>query len=194
VSDVLCAAQELEVSVAGRRLHAPISFRLHRGDILQISGGNGAGKTTLIRTLLGQHNDYHGSLRRPIGGFSYVPQGASAFMTLDLHALYALLPEPSPATRAIEGLLSLKEISDSPLGVLSGGQRQRALLSVALRKPHDVLLLELLAVAIDKGRSERAVILVEHRMRHRMPASAQMDLLPAPRRSTPVMALMQYDV
>lgn len=132
---------------------------------------------------------------------SYVPQGANDFATVSLTSLHSLLPEPSDAARVIDAILGIHSFERHPLRVLSGGQRQRAMLSLALRKPHNVLLLDEPFAAIDNEsmdhiasalghlQTTRGILLVEHRVHRALPVTARIRLDSRVGRQTPASAM-----
>jgi ATPase subunit of ABC transporter with duplicated ATPase domains len=69
----MLTATDLEISVAGRLLIAPVTFQIAPGDRIGLVGRNGAGKTTLARVLAGEGLASAGSLRRT-GEVAYLPQ------------------------------------------------------------------------------------------------------------------------
>jgi ATPase subunit of ABC transporter with duplicated ATPase domains len=69
----MLTATDLEISVAGRLLIAPVTFQIAPGDRIGLVGRNGAGKTTLARVLAGEGLASGGSVRRS-GEVAYLPQ------------------------------------------------------------------------------------------------------------------------
>lgn len=56
-------ARNLQCERGGRRLFSGLSFTLHPGDALRISGANGSGKTSLLRMLCGLLPPSEGEVR-----------------------------------------------------------------------------------------------------------------------------------
>src|SRR5580698_6609401 len=69
----MLTATDLEISVAGRLLIAPVTFQIAAGDRIGLVGRNGAGKTTLARVLSGESLPSAGKVFRR-GEVAYLPQ------------------------------------------------------------------------------------------------------------------------
>lgn len=160
-------------------------------------GANGAGKTTLIRSLLGQYN-YEGKIR--INGLSprkdrremlkltgFVPQLPPALrLTVgQLIRFSAGLCEVAPA-RMVEVAKRLgmdaEGLRNRSFAKLSGGQKQKLLISVALGRDTNLLILDEPAANLDPDarrtffellaeRSRQATVLISS---HRLDEVAQL--------------------
>ncbi len=137
-----------------------ISFEVHEGDYIAVTGENGAGKSTLVKTLLGliptlggKFEFCRGMSSRDIG---YLPQ--SSYTQKDFPAsvfevvLSGCIADRGafPFYRASHKALArenmkktgIEELSRKSFSELSGGQAQRVLLSRALCAAKKLLLLD----------------------------------------------------
>jgi iron complex transport system ATP-binding protein len=175
-----------DVSVRLGSTHAlrGISFAAERGSWVSLIGPNGAGKTTAIRALCGLV-PYEGSVlvdglearergRRELARLcAFVPQIPEAPHEL-IVAEYVLLgrtphlgyfgvegdADRLAAERAL-GRLDLLDFARRPLGSLSGGELQRVVLARALAQEAPILLLDEPTTALDLGRQQQVLDLVD---------------------------------
>jgi ribose transport system ATP-binding protein len=159
-------------SLQGRRMQAPVSFVLRRGEILGLAGLVGAGRTETLRTLFGLDEVEAGSWEafgRPPGGGGparRIKQGLGFLsedrqgegLALDRSVADNLtLSRLGPYSRW--GILSLRRQRQAaeewmarmnikarsalqPLGNLSGGNQQKTALARLLHQQADILLLD----------------------------------------------------
>jgi iron complex transport system ATP-binding protein len=161
-----------------------ISFTVERGSWVSLIGPNGAGKTTAIRALCGLV-PYDGEVlvdgveartrgRRGLARLcAFVPQTPETPPELTV-AEYVLLgrtphlgyfgvegdTDRLAAERALERL-ELLDFTQRPLGSLSGGELQRVVLARALAQEAPVLLLDEPTTALDLGRQQQVLELVD---------------------------------
>jgi len=141
-----------------------IDLDIDRGDRVALVGSNGAGKTTLIRCLLGEYQ-CHGQVsvngmdpRRQrtevLGSVGFVPQ-ISPPLRMPVGQLIRFAAgvsdsEPVRMYRIAERLgLDARSIRHRPFNKLSGGQKQKLLISVALGRNCDLLVLDEPAANLD---------------------------------------------
>jgi iron complex transport system ATP-binding protein len=161
-----------------------LSFRAEAGGWTALIGPNGAGKTSALRALAGLAA-YEGEVlldgrdvrrlgRRAVARLvAFVPQKPEtpAAMTVAEYVLLGRTPHISylggegrsdreAAARALRRL-ELESFAERPLGSLSGGELQRAVLARALAQEAPVLLLDEPTTALDLGRQQLVLELVD---------------------------------
>jgi iron complex transport system ATP-binding protein len=181
---VLLELRALTVAFGGKRVLAPLSTTIERGEWVGLIGPNGAGKTTTLRALAGlvpaggdvllDGRPIAASSRRQIArSIAVVPQRPRTPPELTV-AEYVLLGRTPhigyfaretrrdrlAAERAL-ARLALTPFATRPLGSLSGGELQRAVLARALAQESPILLLDEPTSALDLGRQQQALELVD---------------------------------
>jgi cobalamin transport system ATP-binding protein len=161
-----------------------VSFAVERGEWVVLIGPNGAGKTSLLRALCGllpfdgrialAGGDVRALRRRQLAQLvAFVPQVPETPPELTV-AEYVLLGRTPyigylagesvrdrvSAERALERL-ELAPFAERRLGSLSGGELQRAVLARALAQEAPVLLLDEPTTALDLGRQQQVLELVD---------------------------------
>jgi iron complex transport system ATP-binding protein len=175
---------EVTVELGGARIVDALSASVAAGEWVCLIGPNGAGKTTLLRAIAGLL-PYAGSIslagrdagtlgRRELAReVAFVPQvpALPPEMTVIEYVLLGRTPhlgylgtegrrDRAAAERALLRL-DLTELAFRPLGSLSGGERQRAVLARALAQETPLLLLDEPTAALDVGRQQQALELVD---------------------------------
>ncbi|MBV8064923.1 MAG: ABC transporter ATP-binding protein [Actinobacteria bacterium] len=177
-------ASGVSVELGGTDVLRDVSFSVRRGEWVSLIGPNGAGKTTALRALCGLV-PYRGEIA--IDGHDARELGRRALARRT--ALVPQLPERPPeltvaeyvllgrtphlgyfaaegpadrdaAARAIERL-ELERFVQRLLGSLSGGELQRAVLARAIAQQAPILLLDEPMSALDLGRQQQALDLVD---------------------------------
>lgn len=161
-----------------------LSFRAESGGWTALIGPNGAGKTSALRALAGLAA-YEGQVlldgrdvrrlgRRSVARLvAFVPQKPEtpAALTVAEYVLLGRTPHISylgaerrsdreAAARSLRRL-ELERFANRPLGSLSGGELQRAVLARALAQEAPVLLLDEPTTALDLGRQQLVLELVD---------------------------------
>jgi iron complex transport system ATP-binding protein len=161
-----------------------LSFRAEPGGWTALIGPNGAGKTSALRALAGLAA-YEGEVlhdgrdvrrlgRRAVARLvAYVPQKPETPPALTV-AEYVLLGRTPhipylggesrhdrEAAASALGRLELERFARRPLGSLSGGELQRAVLARALAQEAPVLLLDEPTTALDLGRQQLVLELID---------------------------------
>ena len=178
------AMRGVSVALGGTPVVRELSIRAEAGEWLALIGPNGAGKTTALRAAAG-HVPYTGELTvggREVAGMArrdlaravaVVPQIPVTPPNLSV-ADYALLGRTPyipyfgrEARRDLDAAaqalrrLDLDALAARPLASLSGGERQRAVLARALAQEAGLLLLDEPTTALDIGRQQAVLELVD---------------------------------
>ena len=141
-----------------------IDLDIATGDRVALVGSNGAGKTTLIRCLLGEYTCEGRVLvegrnprehrREVLARFGFVPQLPPPLkMPVGqlLHFAAALCNSDTAEMESVAERLGLDpaKIRHQPFVKLSGGQKQKLLISIALGRNSDVLIMDEPAANLD---------------------------------------------
>lgn len=168
-----------------------INLNVDRGDRVALVGSNGAGKTTLIRCLLGEYHclgqvrvddldprQHRTDILKRVG---FVPQ-ISPPLKMPVGQLIhfaAGVCDSDPARMfAISDQLGLnaRDIQRKPFNKLSGGMKQKLLISIALGRDCDLLVLDEPAANLDpearhtffqllaKQQQQAAMLISSHRL------------------------------
>ncbi|WP_417417333.1 ATP-binding cassette domain-containing protein [Hoeflea sp.] len=131
---------------AGRWLVRGVDLTIRKGEIVTLIGPNGSGKSTTAKIALGVIKPDEGSAHRKPGlRVGYVPQKLSIDWTLPLtvgrfmHLTGGVSSEA--AAQALEAT-GISHLVSSEVRNLSGGEFQRALLSRAIARKPDLLVLD----------------------------------------------------
>ena len=178
------ALDGVSVSLGGARVVDRLSCAVEPGEWLALIGPNGAGKTTALRAIAGlvaYDGDIHvlGERARALARtelarrVALVPQVplVPADLTVREYVLLGRTPhlgyfgsEGRSDHRAADGALvrlDLVPFARRRLDTLSGGERQRATLARALAQDAPLLLLDEPTAALDMGRQQQVLELVD---------------------------------
>jgi iron complex transport system ATP-binding protein len=181
---IALAVRELSVELGGARVLDGVSGSVEAGEWVTVIGPNGAGKSTLLRAVAGLvprlgdvavgGDDGSALPRRELARrIALVPQTPSLpqWMSVAEYVLLGRTPHlgylarESPRDLEIADAavvrLDLVELAGRRLGTLSGGERQRAVLARALAQQAPILLLDEPTNALDVGRGQQALELVD---------------------------------
>ena len=139
-------------SFGERTVLKPFTTRVMRGDRLAIVGPNGAGKTTLVKILLGELAPDAGTVRLGANLEPVYLDQSRAGLKSDMTLWDALTPGGGDsimvrgrsmhvAAYAKDFLFQEAQLRQ-PISTLSGGERNRLLLTRALAKPANMLVLD----------------------------------------------------
>jgi iron complex transport system ATP-binding protein len=174
----------VSVSLGGARIVERLSFEVEAGEWLAMIGPNGAGKTTALRAVCGlvayegdiqvlgerAHSLGRTQLARRVALVPQVPL-VPADLTVREYVLLGRTPhlgyfaseshsDHLAADEALEQL-DLVVFAARRLDTLSGGERQRATLARALAQDAPLLLLDEPTTALDMGRQQQVLELVD---------------------------------
>ncbi|MDX6225341.1 MAG: transport system ATP-binding/permease protein, partial [Frankiales bacterium] len=175
-------AQDVSVTIDGRRVLDGVSFPLAPNSLLAVVGPSGAGKSTLLNALTGFRSPSSGAV--VYGGrdvyqsrvelqskMAYVPQDdvlhpqLRVRRALEYAARLRFPPDvdrPAREKRVEEVLeeLSLTERADLPISKLSGGQRKRVSVALELLTKPSLLFLDEPTSGLDPGNEEQVMRLL----------------------------------
>ncbi len=178
------AFRRVSVVLGSKQVLDDVSFTVEDGEWVALIGPNGAGKTTLLRALVGLvHHAGDISVfgqsartlsRRALARYvALVPQVPllPAGTTVSEYVLLGRTPHlgyfategraDREAVRSALARLDLEPFAQRSLGSLSGGERQRATLARALAQDAPVLLLDEPTTALDVGRQQQVLEIVD---------------------------------
>jgi iron complex transport system ATP-binding protein len=177
--------RSLSVVLGGAQILDGVSGTVEAGEWVTVIGPNGAGKSTLLRAVAGLvprqggvleigGDDGSGLARRELARrVALVPQLPSLPPQMTVAEYVLLGRTPHLGYFAREGVhdlevadaalirLDLVGLASRRLGTLSGGERQRAVLARALAQEAPILLLDEPTNALDVGRGQQALELVD---------------------------------
>jgi len=154
VSAELISISDLTIRLDGRVVLADVDVTISTGEIVTIVGPNGSGKSTLLRAMIGAVPIAKGHVSRAAGlTIGYVPQKLALDAALPMTVERFLgLPRRVSAADAIDALelAGVPDLRHRQMTDLSGGQFQRVLLSRALLKRPQLLLLDEATQGLDQ--------------------------------------------
>jgi zinc transport system ATP-binding protein len=143
-----------------------LNFEIFQNDYIAIIGPNGGGKTTLLKLLLGFLKPTSGTIEIE-GKIGYLAQYINFNMDMPINVFDITLQGRLTKSKlfytdedkqiALEKLklMGIEHLKERKIKDLSGGQRQRVLLSRALTKEPDILILDEPTASIDlEGQKE----------------------------------------
>lgn len=128
-----------------------LSFDLHGGDLMALTGPSGSGKSTLLSLLAGWESPTKGTITwvgvSSVGWVFQNPVGVPGRCVLDHVALPFLAhgctrPEASRQAQVLLERFNLGGLAGRDYASLSGGEAQRLMLARALAKHADLLLVD----------------------------------------------------
>jgi len=176
------AMRDLSVKLGGSRVLDGVTSEVEAGEWVTVIGPNGAGKSTLLRAVAGlvprlgavEIAGEAGLGRREVARrVALVPQSPALPPQMTVSEYVLLGRTPHLGYLAREGShdreiadaalvrLDLVELAGRRLGTLSGGEQQRAVLARAVAQRAPILLLDEPTNALDVGRGQQALELVD---------------------------------
>lgn len=152
MSAALLQLQNLSLQQGRQVLLENINLSLHAGEIMTVIGPNGAGKTTLIKAALGLIKVSSGKVNRSRDlRIGYMPQRLSInpLMPVSVARFLSMAGASSAEVDRALGLTDIRHLRHSPLHDISGGETQRVLLSRALLRNPQLLVLDEPAQGLD---------------------------------------------
>lgn len=141
----LLKLEDVQISFHGRNILRNINLHLNPGEIVTLIGPNGAGKTTLVRIVLGLIKPNQGArqLMKNLR-IGYMPQKLHLEPSMPMTVARFLRLSGANRQQVSDALArtGVERIIDSPIQKLSGGEMQRVLLSRALLRNPQLLILD----------------------------------------------------
>lgn len=157
----IVSVRNLNVTMEDHHILQNLSFDIEAGEVVCLIGPNGSGKTTLIKALLGlipcsgSITILGGPAGSPQGRIGYVPQKIDFDRTIPLTVrdLISFFTERTNRHdehyRQCLGRVGADNVLERRLGDLSGGEFQRVLMSLALCRGPELLILDEPAAGVD---------------------------------------------
>ena len=145
-----------------RLLVRALSFELHQGEALHVTGANGTGKTTLIRAAAGLTTPYAGNFAHE-GAIGLLDERPALDPELPLGkalSFWQVIDGCSDPSGAIE-VLGLAPLLEVPVRYLSTGQRKRAGLAALLNRGVPIWLLDEPLSGLDVRAIEQVTALIQ---------------------------------
>ena len=132
-------------TVNDKALVKGVSFEVKQGEIVTLIGPNGSGKSTTAKIALGIHKKIDGKVKKFTNKIGYVPQKISVDWTLPLRVIDFMILTENLTDDQINIALNLtgvEHLKNKNLSNLSGGEFQRVLISRAIAKQPNLLVLD----------------------------------------------------
>lgn len=153
MSSYLISAEHIALQINQRQILDDISLTIEPGKILTLIGPNGSGKTSLVRVLLGLLKPDAGKLQRKSGlVIGYMPQKIHIEAVLPISVMRFLRMGGGIDRKEVEPvaqMLGVQHLLEQPVQSVSGGEFQRVLLTRALLRKPDLLVLDEPAQGVD---------------------------------------------
>ena len=163
--ELLVRAQAVSVRLGRRQVLKDVDLAVAPGELVTLVGLNGSGKTTLVRVIVGLLEPDSGRVNRRAGlrvGFS--PQHVGRDTTLPITARRFLTLGADAKQSRLQDLLDevgVGGVLDRQLSDLSGGEFQRVVLSRALLREPDLLVLDKPMAGVDfTGQSDLYLLII----------------------------------
>jgi len=145
--DVVCLAEDLEVTYDDKTLFKDFAISIKRGEKFGVIGPNGAGKSTLIRCLLGEQEPTAGTSKLgsqvDVGWYRQTHEHLDLKVTIVEYLRKFVESGTEQEARDLAGAFLFTGMEqDKPLNVLSGGERARAVMAGLMSRGHNLLVLD----------------------------------------------------
>lgn len=162
--ELLLRLEQVSVQSATTTLLSSISLDLRAGEILTLIGPNGAGKTTLVRVVLGLVSHSGQRVLKNNLRIGYMPQKLELNPQLPMSVKRFLQSSGAPLSQILQHAAdtSIEKILEYPMQSVSGGELQRVLLTRALVKNPDLLVLDEPAQGVDIHGQAEMYQLIDH--------------------------------
>lgn len=151
--NLLVSATNISKSFGNEITLKQVDLTVNCGEIITLIGPNGSGKSTLMKIILGLMPPDSGKVeKKPNLKIGYVPQHIAIDQSLPMTVRRFLnLPKAHAASdlSRVSRETGIDYLLDAPLQQLSGGEFQRTLLTRALLKEPDLLVLDEPAQGVD---------------------------------------------
>lgn len=149
----LIRADNISLKINQRQILDDVSLSIEAGKILTLIGPNGSGKTSLVRVLLGLLRADAGQLEKKQGlVIGYMPQKVHIDPVLPMSVMRFLKMGCDASEQTIRETalpLGIERLLEQPVQSISGGEFQRVLLTRALLRKPDLLVLDEPAQGVD---------------------------------------------
>ena len=142
---LLLKLENVGYTVSNKSLVRGVSFEVKQGEIVTLIGPNGSGKSTTAKIALGIHKKIDGKVKKFTNKIGYVPQKISVDWTLPLRVIDFMILTENLTDDQINIALNLtgvEHLKNKNLSNLSGGEFQRVLISRAIAKQPNLLVLD----------------------------------------------------
>ena len=142
---ILLKVENASFYLNDKALIKEVSLQVKQGEIVTLIGPNGSGKSTTAKIALGIYKKIEGRVRRFTERIGYVPQKVSVDWTLPIRVIdFMSLTEnlKNDQINVALNLTGVDHLKNKSLSNLSGGEFQRVLISRAIAKQPNLLVLD----------------------------------------------------
>lgn len=145
----LLTAKNISINFGKKNILEDVHLTVKRGEIVTLVGPNGAGKSTLLRIVLGLLKPNQGNVETAAGiKIGYMPQKlhVDPYLPLSVERFLEIagggnIPNKKDFSKVIKEM-GIEAILKSPIQEISGGELQRVLLTRAVLRHPDLLVLD----------------------------------------------------
>jgi zinc transport system ATP-binding protein len=180
---ILVSCKNISYKKGKQLILKDISLNIYRGDVVTIIGPNGGGKTSLAKIIIGVEKHHSGIIKRSRDiKIGYMPQKINFNPLIPITVKKFLLlsfNSTDSCTKKMQTTIKRNKINNilnRQLNDLSGGELQRVMLTMALLKNPDLLVLDEPTQALDvngqdefysfieeiKNNEHKTIIIISH--------------------------------